>query len=97
MSEPVIGSLRPHIWSSEESVAYEAAIEAVNGVVGAYSHLIADAEGRLGAEAEVAEYQRLRAACHQERRALRPEDTEGVARVRAVYAARLRDLMGNDA
>ncbi|MEV6179967.1 hypothetical protein [Streptomyces sp. NPDC052015] len=97
MSEPVIGNLRPHTWSSEESVAYEAAIEAINGVVGAYSRLIADAESRPGAEDEAAEYRRLRAACHQERRALRAEDTEGVARVRAAYAARLRDLTDTDA
>ncbi|MFI6209134.1 hypothetical protein ACIBAI_22465 [Streptomyces sp. NPDC051041] len=96
MTDPVIKNLRPHTWSSEESVAYEAAIEAINGVVGAYSRLLADAENR-GAQDEAAEYRRLRAACHQERRALRAEDTEGVARVRAAYAARLRDLTGTDA
>lgn len=96
MSEPVIGSLGPYTWSSKESVAYEVAIEAINGVVGAYSHLIAEAEKRPGTEAEIAEYNRLSAECHQERRALRAEDTESVARVRAVYAARLHDLMGND-
>lgn len=43
MSEPKIGRLCPHTWSSEESVAYEAVIEAINGVVGAYSGLIAEA------------------------------------------------------
>ncbi|MFI5689927.1 hypothetical protein [Streptomyces sp. NPDC051636] len=97
MNEPVIGNLPPHSWSSEQSVAYEAAIEAINGVVGAYSHLIADAEHRPGAEETVAEYRRLRAACQQERRALRAEDTQAVARVRADYAARLRELTEHDA
>ncbi|MGI5484865.1 hypothetical protein [Streptomyces lavendofoliae] len=92
----MIKNLRPYTWSSEESVAYEAAIEAINGVVGAYSSLITEAENR-GAQDEAAEYRRLRAACHQERRALRAEDTEGVVRVRATYAARLRELTENDA
>ncbi|MFC7872033.1 hypothetical protein ACFUS2_12905 [[Kitasatospora] papulosa] len=92
MSEPVISNLRPHVWSSEQSVAYEAAIEAINGVVGAYSGLLSEAEGRPGADAEAAEYRRLRAACQQERRSLKAEDTENIARVRAAYAARLREL-----
>lgn len=96
MNDPVIKNLRPHTWSSEESVAYEAAIEAINGVVGAYSSLITEAEHR-GAQDEAAEYRRLRAACHQERRALRAEDSEAVARVRATYAARLRELTENNA
>ncbi|MEU8526449.1 hypothetical protein AB0C77_12755 [Streptomyces sp. NPDC048629] len=92
MTDPVIGNLRAYTWDSEQSVAYEAAIEAINGVVGAYSALIADAETRPGTEAEIAEYRRLRAECQQERRALRAEDAENVARVRAGYAARLREL-----
>ncbi|MFE3688927.1 hypothetical protein ACFXPM_37650 [Streptomyces sp. NPDC059095] len=92
-NEPVIGSLRPYRWSSEQSVAYEAAIEAINGVVGAYSALIADAESRPGTVAEIAEYRRLRSECQQERRALKAEDTEHIARVRAAYSARLHELM----
>lgn len=97
MSEPVIGNLRPHVWSSEQSVAYEAAIEAINGVVGAYSGLIAEAENRPGTGAEIAEYQRLRTKCQQERRGLKPEDAENIARVRASYAARLRELTETNA
>ncbi|MBC2869794.1 hypothetical protein [Streptomyces mexicanus] len=93
----MIGNLSPYSWSSEQSVAYEAAVEAINGVVGAYSRLIADAEQRPGAEDTVAEYRRLRTACQQERRALRAEDSEAVARVRAEYAARLRELTERDA
>ncbi|WP_327687073.1 hypothetical protein [Streptomyces sp. NBC_00467] len=92
MSEPVIRNLRPHDWSSEEAVAYEAAIEAINNVVGAYSALIADAELRPGTEAALAEYRRLRTECQQERRALKAEDSENVARIRRVYAARLNEL-----
>ena len=97
MSEPVIGNLGPYTWSSEESVAYEAAIEAINGVVGAYSHLIAAAEQRTGTEDEIAEYRRLRTECQQERRGLEPGDTANIARVRTTYAARLRELTATGA
>lgn len=96
MSEPVIGNLPPYSWSSEKSVAYEAAIEAINGVVGAYSGLIADAKEHGNAD-EVAELRRRRTACQQERRGLRAENTEDIARVRTAYATRLRELTGNDA
>ncbi|WP_327170155.1 hypothetical protein OG471_00800 [Streptomyces sp. NBC_01336] len=96
MSEPVIGNLPPYTWSSEESVAYEAAIEAINGVVGAYSGLITEAEER-GSTDEVADLSRRRAACQQERRGLKADNTEEIARVRATYATRLRELTGNDA
>lgn len=92
MSEPVIGNLRPHDWSSEQAVAYEAAIEAINNVIGAYSALIAGAERRPELEGELAEYRRLRSECQQERRALKAEDSENVARVRHIYAVRLRGL-----
>ncbi|MGW2210782.1 hypothetical protein [Streptomyces sp. NPDC001781] len=97
MNEPVIGNLPPHTWSSEQSVAYEAAIEAINGVVGAYSRLIADAEHRPDAQDTVAEYRRLRTACQQQRRGLRADDVQAVARVRADYATRLRELTEHDA
>ena len=92
MSEPVIRNLRPHSWDSEEAIAYEAAIEAINDVVGAYSALIADADRRPDSQAERAEYRRLRNECQQERRALKAEDTEKVTRIRRVYAARLNEL-----
>ncbi|WP_411079908.1 hypothetical protein [Streptomyces sp. cmx-18-6] len=92
MTDPVIGSLRPYTWDSEQSVAYEAAIEAIGAVVGAYSALIAEAGNLPASQDEIAEYRRLRTACQEERKALRAEDTENVARVRAAYAARLREL-----
>ncbi|MER6481773.1 hypothetical protein [Streptomyces filamentosus] len=39
-------ALEPHDWSNEETAAYEAAIEAVNGAVGAYSARIAAEEAK---------------------------------------------------
>ncbi|MFJ5016255.1 hypothetical protein [Streptomyces griseoluteus] len=62
MNDPVIKNLRPHTWSSEESVAYEAAIEAINGVIGVCSGLLTDAENR-GVGEEASAYRRLRATC----------------------------------
>ncbi|MGV9815896.1 hypothetical protein ACWDTQ_28800 [Streptomyces cellulosae] len=45
----ITDQLGPHEWSNEETAAYEAAIEAVNGAVGAYSAVITPAAGaRLG-------------------------------------------------
>ncbi|MER8197701.1 hypothetical protein ABTY00_27580 [Streptomyces microflavus] len=93
MTEPSIGNLRPYTWDSEQSVAYEAAIEAIGAVVGAYSAMLAaEAESHPASQDEIAEYRRLRTACQEERKALRAEDTENVARVRCTYAARLREL-----
>ncbi|MBM7054406.1 hypothetical protein [Streptomyces durocortorensis] len=92
MTDPVISNLRPHVWNSEQSVAYEAAIEAINGVVAAYSALIAEAENPPVSQELITEYRTLRTECQQVRKALRAEDTENVARVRAAYAAKLREL-----
>lgn len=63
------------------------AIEAIDGVGGAYSALIADAESRTGTAHEIAEYGRLRTECQRERRSLRAEDGKNVDRVRTTYAA----------
>jgi hypothetical protein len=46
--DPVARRLRPFEWSSGESVAYEAAVEAINEAVGAYTALIAAEETKRG-------------------------------------------------
>jgi len=45
-ARPVLGDLDGFIWSTEAAVAYEAAIEAINGAVGAYTALIEAEESR---------------------------------------------------
>ncbi|MET8573174.1 hypothetical protein [Streptomyces sp. NPDC004783] len=40
----ITDQLGPHEWSNQETAAYKAAIEAVNGSVGAYSAVIAAEE-----------------------------------------------------
>ena len=43
----VLSQLHGFTWSSEDAAAFEAALEAINGVVGAYSALIAAEEAKL--------------------------------------------------
>lgn len=88
VTEPITGSLPPYEWSSEDAVAYEAAIEAINSVVGAYSALITR-------DPENAErYRAEQAACQQVRQSLPADDAAEIARVRATYSATMRELLG---
>ncbi|WP_125264863.1 hypothetical protein [Streptomyces alboflavus] len=95
MPEPVSGRLGARSWSSQTSVAYEAAIEAIGSVVGAYSALIAEQEERPEGEQDqgaIEQWEQAQAACQRERQNLNPQDGAQVARVRAEYAARFREL-----
>ncbi|WP_329453228.1 hypothetical protein OG894_42325 (plasmid) [Streptomyces sp. NBC_01724] len=79
--------LEPYEWSNEETAAYEAAIEAVNGTVGAYSALIAAEEAKP--EPDVAVIEDARAAqtrLAREREALRSGEREQIAAARQHYA-----------
>lgn len=92
---PITHSLDPYTWDSRAAVAYEVAIEAINGVVGQYTALIAREERRPEQERDqtaIAEWQRLQRECQQERQRLDPDNAEDVARVRQEYAALERDL-----
>ncbi|MFD7554794.1 MULTISPECIES: hypothetical protein [unclassified Streptomyces] len=85
-------------WSNEETAAYEAAIEAVNGAVGAYSALIAAEEAKVEPDPEA--IQAARAAqtrLAREREALRPSDREQIAAARARYAELAREVRGGSA
>ncbi|MFG2296444.1 hypothetical protein [Streptomyces sp. NPDC048603] len=92
----VTHQLEPHDWSNEETAAYEAAIEAVNGAVGAYSALIAAEKGKTDPDQGV--IQRARAARAQlarEREGLRPDDREQIAAARRHYAQVAHDVRGD--
>ncbi|MEW1639067.1 hypothetical protein AB0469_34050 [Streptomyces sp. NPDC093801] len=91
----VTHELEPHDWSNEETAAYEAAIEAVNGAVGSYSALIAAEEA--GPEPDPAVIQRARAAqtrLAREREGLRSNDREQIAAARRHYARLARETRG---
>jgi hypothetical protein len=86
--------LDPHEWSNEETAAYEAAMEAVNGAVAAYSAVIAAEEAKSapdGAVIEAAVAAQTRLA--RERESLRSFDHEQIAAARAHYARLAHDVM----
>lgn len=89
----VTHQLQSYDWSNEETAAYEAAIEAVNGAVGAYSALIAAEEAKPERDQGVIDNAlaaQSRAA--REREALRSENREQIAAARQYYAQLAREV-----
>ncbi|WP_185923454.1 hypothetical protein [Streptomyces sp. WAC05374] len=90
----VTHQLEPHDWSNEETAAYEAAIEAVNGAVGAYSALIAAEEKKPEPNQTTIDEARVaQARLAREREALRSTDRQQIAEARARYAELARDVL----
>jgi len=74
-------------WSSEESAAYEAATEAINGAVGACTARIATEEARPVPDLAVIDAARAgRAECARRREELDPADGGAVAETRRRFA-----------
>jgi uncharacterized protein YfaP (DUF2135 family) len=93
MIEPITSSLEPYEWDSETAVAYEAAVEAINGVVGAYSALIAREEQQAEPDtAAIDGWRRQQGECQRARESINADDASQVRAVRHEYAARLRQL-----
>uniref|UniRef100_A0AAU2JX72 PE domain-containing protein n=1 Tax=Streptomyces sp. NBC_00049 TaxID=2903617 RepID=A0AAU2JX72_9ACTN len=89
----VTHQLEPHDWSNEETAAYEAAVEAVNGAVGAYSALIAAEEAKPDPDQDVIRNaQSAQARLAREREGLRSTDREQIAAARQHYAQLARDV-----
>jgi hypothetical protein len=84
---PVLSQLQGFTWSSEDSVAYEAALEAINGVVGAYSALIA-AEGAKSEpdQAVISAARDGQTECARWREQLDPADRAAVAETRRRFS-----------
>ena len=91
--QPVTESLPGFRWDSEEAVAYEAAIEAINGAVGAYSALIEDEEAK-GApdQARLASLLAAQGRCARARETLDPADHARVAETRRRFAELARQV-----
>lgn len=90
----VTHDLEAHDWSNEETAAYEAAIEAVNGAVGAYSARIAAEEAKGAPDAAVIEAARAaQGRLAKERELLRAADREQIAEARARYARLAREVL----
>ena len=83
----VISHLQGFTWSTSESVAYEAAVEAINEAVGAYSAVIAAEEARKNPSPQVLERARAgQAACARSREQLDPADRAAVASARQEFS-----------
>lgn len=92
----VTHDLEPHDWSNEETAAYEAAVEAVNGAVGAYSALIAAEEAKDVPDAAVIEAARAaQGRLAKERERLRAADREQIAEARSRYARLAREVLAS--
>ncbi|MGW1670280.1 hypothetical protein [Streptomyces sp. NPDC002324] len=90
----VTHDLEAHDWSNEETAAYEAAIEAVNGAVGAYSARIAAEEAKDAPDAAVIEAARAaQGRLAKERERLRSADREQIAEARTHYARLAREVL----
>lgn len=88
--------LDPHDWSDEETAAYEAAIEAVNGAVGAYSARIAAEEAQDPPDPAVIEAARAaQGRLAQERERLHSADHEQIAAARSRYALLAREILAS--
>jgi predicted hotdog family 3-hydroxylacyl-ACP dehydratase len=83
----VLSQLQPFTWSSEDSVAYEAALEAINGAVGAYSAVIAAEEAKPAPDPAVISAARDgQAQCARWRDQLDPADRADVAEARRRFS-----------
>jgi hypothetical protein len=92
----VVERMKPYDWSDQESVGYEAALEAINGLVGAYSARITAERAKPTPDLEaIARWRDERAACADVRRALSPTDHDEVARVRRDYPLRARSVLAS--
>ncbi|MFE2323217.1 zeta toxin family protein [Streptomyces sp. NPDC059385] len=92
-SVSITHQLQTYAWSNEETAAYEAAIEAVNGAVGAHSALIAAEEAKPNPDRDVVgDARTARARLAREREALCSEDREQIAAARQRYARLAREV-----
>lgn len=86
--DSIIDSLRGFVWSSEEAVSYEAAIEAINGAIGAYTARIAAEEAKPTSDAAaLAAWREARADCTRRREELEPTNFDQIAEARRQFSA----------
>ena len=92
-ADELLARLQPRTWDSAAATAFEAAQEAIGHVIACCSSLIDAAERAADPDhAQIQTWRAERAACAEERRALRTYDRDGVAAARESYAARLTVL-----
>ncbi|MEU8828838.1 ATP-binding protein [Streptomyces sp. NPDC048636] len=90
----ITGHLDPYEWSDEETASYEAAIEAVNGAVGAYSAVIAAEEAKPEPDQGIiAKARQEQNRLARERELLRSTDPWQIAAARRRYAELAREVL----
>jgi len=83
----ILSQLQPFAWSSADSAAYEAALEAINGAVGAYTALIAEQEASEQPDQGVIAAARSgRVECARWREQLDPSDRAAVEQTRRRFS-----------
>ncbi len=91
--ESVLDQLKDFTWSTQESAAYEAALDAINEAVGAYTALIAAEEAVPAPDpAVIADARSGQAECARWRQGLDPADHAAVAATRRRFTQLTRDL-----
>jgi len=89
----VIGEMTGFAWSTSDSLAYEAAVEAIGEVVGAYSALIAAEEAKAEPDLQVVARARAgQADCARSREQLDPADQAAVAAARRRFSDLARQI-----
>lgn len=79
----ILDQLKGFEWSNEESVAFEVALEAINGAVGAYSALIAWEESKIVPDLKIIAMARTaQANLARQRVTLEPSNPMQVAAIR---------------
>ncbi len=96
--QPLTLQMQSFEWCSEESVAYEAAVEAINEVVGAYAARIATEEAKpIPDAARIAAAEAGQAECARRRERLDPADHAQISVARREFsdlARRIRADVG---
>ena len=92
MTRYVLEELQPFHWSSEESVAYEAALEAIGEAIGAYTAVIADERAKpVPDRHRIDAWLQARQGCAQRRQHLDPTNHEDIQQVRRYYSTLARN------
>jgi hypothetical protein len=85
--QSILSQLQAFTWSSEDSTAYEAALEAINGAVGVYSAVIATEEAKPEPDpAVISAAVDGQAECTRWREQLDPADRAAVAETRRRFS-----------
>ncbi|WP_431921333.1 hypothetical protein [Nonomuraea jabiensis] len=89
----ITGRIEQFSWSTQEAVGYEAAIEAANHLIGAYTARIAQQQAQKQPDQSlISELQQARTSVVHSRDTLVAQDSDQVATQRAIFNVQLAEL-----